>query len=248
MINYLYDGSFEGLLTSIYEAYYRHEQPDHIYYSDYIQVNLLDTNIQITTDSEKAAKVYDSIGQKISHQALKNVYHAYLSELNDIEIKILNYVRLGFKKGKEVDLYLSDDRVLAIHTAAKKVTRECHLMVGLLRFKQLENDIYYAQYKPDHNITPLISGHFVDRFSDQKWVIHDVKRKYAAVYDQKSCIFTDISDEMVPLISYTSDNYEKLWKNYFTNICIKERINPKLQKHNMPVRYWEFLTEKNCLI
>jgi len=244
VINYLYDGSFEGLLTSIYEAYYRHEHPDHIYSSDYIQVNLLDTNIQITTDAEKATKVYDSIGQKISHQALKNIYYAYLSELNDIEIKILNYVRFGFKKGKEVDLYLSDDRVLAIHTAAKKVTRESHLMVGLLRFKQLENNIYYAQYKPDHNITPLISGHFVDRFSDQNWIIHDVKRKYAAVYDKNSCIFTDISDEMTPLFFNISDDYEKLWKNYFTNICIKERINPKLQKQYMPVRYWKFLTEK----
>jgi probable DNA metabolism protein len=244
MLNYLYDGSFEGLLTCIYEAYYRHEQPSHIYSSKYIQLNLLDTNIRISTDPEKASKVYDSIAKKISYQCLKNVYHAYLSELNDIEVNILNYIRFGFKIGKDVDLYLSDDRVLAVHNAVKKVTRESHLMVGLLRFKHLENNIYYAQYKPDHNITALISGHFVDRFADQSWVIHDVKRNYAAVYDTKSCIFTDISDEEVAITTNTGDDYEKLWKNYFNNICIKERINPRLQKQYMPSRYWNFLTEK----
>lgn len=244
MVNYLYDGSFEGLLTSIYEAYYRHETPNHIYSYDYIQQSLIDSNIHIITDPEKASKVYESIHKKISYPSLKNVYHAYLSELDDIEVNILNYIRLGFKKGKEIDLHLSDDTVLAIHTSAKKVTRESHLMIGLLRFKQLENNVYYAQYKPDHNITTLISSHFVNRFSDQCWVIHDVKRNYAAVFDKNSCIFTDISEEVDLSSLNISDNYEKLWKNYFTNICIKERVNPKLQKHNMPARYWKFLTEK----
>jgi len=244
MVNYLYDGSFEGLLTCIYEAYYRSEKPDRIYSSEYVQQNLLDENIQISTDPDKASKVYDSIARKISYQCLENIYHAYLSELSGIETNILNYVRLGFKKGKDVDLYLSDDRVLAVHTAAKKVTRECHLMVGLLRFKKLDNNIYYAQYKPDHNITTLISGHFVDRFSDQSWVIHDVKRNYAAVFDKKVCIFTDVSEEAIPITYGIGDDYEKLWKDYFNNICIKERINPKLQKQYMPARYWKFLIEK----
>lgn len=244
MINYLYDGSFEGLLTSIYEAYYRHESPAQISLSDCIQQSLLDTNIHIITNPEKASKVYDSICKKISYQSLKNIYHAYLSELSNIEVNIFNYVRLGFKKGKELDLHLSDDTVLNIHTAAKKVTRESHLMIGLLRFKKFENNIYYAQYKPDHNVTTLISNHFINRFSDQSWIIHDVKRHYAAVFDKNSCIFADVSEQLELSTSNSRDNYEKLWKNYFTNISIRERVNPKLQKNNMPARYWRFLTEK----
>lgn len=244
MLNYFYDGTFEGLLSSVYEAYYRHESPAHIYLSTCIQQNLLDTNAHITTDDKKASKVYNSIREKISYQALQNVYHAYLSEQDNIEVHILNYIRFGFKEGRKVDLYLSDDRVLAVHTAAKKVTRESHLMVGLLRFKQLENDIYYAQYSPDHNITALISGHFVKRFSDQNWIIHDLKRNYAAVFDKNNCIFVDTAGKIGLSSSNSSDNYENLWKNYFANICIRERINPKLQKHNMPARYWNFLTEK----
>lgn len=243
MINYFYDGTFEGLLTAVYESYYRHEAPSHINSTTSIQQSMLDINVHITTDAKKASKVYNSIREKISYQALKNIYHAYLSELCDIEVNILQYIRLGFKEGKNVDLHLSDDRVMAVHSATRKVMHEQHLMVGMLRFKQLENNVYYAQYTPDHNITTLISGHFVRRFSDQNWIIHDLKRKYAAVFDRNSCIFIDLDDEF-QTYSDKSDNYEDLWKNYFTNICIKERVNPKLQKRNMPARYWRFLTEK----
>ena len=38
MITYIYDGSFEGLLTSIYEAFYARIKPDDIKASeDYIE-------------------------------------------------------------------------------------------------------------------------------------------------------------------------------------------------------------------
>jgi len=69
---------------------------------------------------------------------LENVYHAYLSELDNIDTYILRYLRIGFKKGKSVDLYLTSEEVLKVHSAAKKVRTESHLMLGLLRFKKLK--------------------------------------------------------------------------------------------------------------
>jgi len=47
--------------------------------------------------------------RKISYDALRNVYHAYLSELDNIDTYILRYLRIGFKKGKSVDLYLTSE-------------------------------------------------------------------------------------------------------------------------------------------
>ena len=37
--------------------------------------------------------------------------------------------------------------------------------------------------------------------------------------------------------------YEELWKEYFNNMAIESRKNPKAQKRSMPVRYWKHLTE-----
>ncbi|WP_302587710.1 DUF4130 domain-containing protein, partial [Paraprevotella clara] len=31
---------------------------------------------------------------------------------------------------------------------------------------------------------------------------------------------------------------------YFKAICIKERLNPRKHRKDMPVRYWKYLTEK----
>jgi len=35
-----------------------------------------------------------------------------------------------------------------------------------------------------------------------------------------------------------------MWKEYFKTIAIKERINPKLHRQHLPVRFWKYMTEK----
>lgn len=244
MFNYYYDGTFEGLLTAVYESYYSSQPPGKILCHKNMQENIFEKNVHITTDNEKASKVYDAIRKKISYNALKNVYHAYLSELDEIDTYIYGYLRLGFKKGRSVDLYLSMEEVLKVHSAAKKVRSESHRMLGLLRFRKLEGELYYAPFSPDYNITALISTHFTQRLSDQLWVIHDTKRNYAAVYDMQECILTDLPSELQYQTNKGDDQFEELWKKYFKSICIKDRINPKLQKQNMPVKYWKYLIEK----
>ena len=38
--------------------------------------------------------------------------------------------------------------------------------------------------------------------------------------------------------------FKQLWKTYFKAISIRERLNPRKQRNDMPVRYWKHLTEK----
>lgn len=242
--NYYYDGSFDGLLTAVYEAYYRKESPSGIYPDSFPQQSLCEKHVHIPTDYEKAARVYNAIDSKISGEALENVYYAYLSEMENISTHIYDYLKMGFKVGKSIDLHLSDDRVLRVHSAARKVRRECHLMLGLLRFKKFAKDLYYAAYSPDNNITVLICPHFKDRLSDQNWIIHDVKRNLAGVYDKEECVFIDLPSDFQYSIEANGDTFENLWKEYYKSICIKERKNLKLHKQLVPVRYWKYLTEK----
>ena len=44
MIYYVYDSTFDGLLTCIYEAYYRHESPDDIVPMERVDDNFLIQN------------------------------------------------------------------------------------------------------------------------------------------------------------------------------------------------------------
>lgn len=245
MINYIYDGSFDGLMTSIYEAYYRPDKPDNIIPDEDFQQSLFSNNIYINTDIEKSNKVQNAIVNKISYNALKNVFYVFLSELEGSSTLIYKYLKLGFKVGCNIDRHLSDDTVLNMHKIKHKVTFEAHRMKGLLRFRLLECNIYYSDICPDHNIIGLLAPYFAERFADQDFIIHDVRRKLSVVYNKKEWIMTDIPP-LQHMISEKEDEirFQNLWKQYFKSIAIKERINPRLQRHYMPRRYWDYLIEK----
>jgi len=114
-----------------------------------------------------------------------------------------------------VDLYLTSEEVLKVHSAAKKVRTESHLMLGLLRFKKLKGGLYYAPYSPVYNIT-----------------VFGVCPINFGLYNTSKCVFTDLPAELQYQSAKTDDQFEELWKNYFNSICIKDRVNPKLQKQN----------------
>ena len=252
-ISYLYDGSFYGLLTVIYESYYSHTIPVNISQalgaSD-SQESFLTTYKLINTDSEKAEKVYNAILHKICFQALDNLYLAFLSSIKGKELIIYNYIKLGFNIGKAIDSHLYTQEVSDLHKIVKKVTKEVHAMSGFIRFTYI-NNFYYATYKPDHNISELIAPHFADRFADQYFIIHDIRRNIAIIYDTKEWILTSFYESELQELStfdeeLTSNNnicYEKLWKEYFVNIAIKQRRNERQQKRSMPKRYWENMLE-----
>ncbi len=244
MLNYIYDGSFEGLLTSIYEAYYRHENPDRIIPDKLPQLNMLDVNVEIPTHAEKASKVYNSILDKISSDALDNVYYAYLSEEAESGKNIYEYLKLGWKIGAKVDMFLSEDRVLRLHKTAQRVGIERHRMLGLLRFGECRDGIYYSQIEPDNNILQLLAPHFANRMADQNWIIHDIRRGIAAIYNMKNWIITELELNSLPDMSSREDFYQSLWRQYFSSISIDSRRNLKLQLQHMPRRYWPHLTEK----
>ncbi|WP_406243423.1 TIGR03915 family putative DNA repair protein [Tissierella carlieri] len=244
MLHYIYDGSFDGLLTSIYEAYYGREDIDDIVPEDSMEENFLVQKVFISTDGEKSRKVYEAIKNKISEEALKRVFYAYLSELPRHGITILKYLQLGFKFGPQVDLNLSNDIILKMDNINYKVGMEKHRMLGLIRFKQLENGILYSSIEPDYNIVGLLAPHFASRMMNENWAIHDVKRGIGVLYNKKEWVIKDIEVTDSLIIKEDEEDYQELWKAYFKSIAIQSRINPKLQKRNMPMRYWKHLVEK----
>ena len=244
MLHYIHDGSFEGLLTCIYESFYRHEKPEKILRQLAQQKNLFEKIVEIPTDKEKAMKVYNAIKEKISYSALKNAYFTYLSDLDSADYWVFEYLKLGWKIGRDLDLHLSDDRVLKVHQISRKVLMENHRMLGLIRFKQLSEHLYYAAIEPDFNVTALVAPHFAKRMADQHWIIHDVKRGLAAMYNKMEWVLTAMPSTEILSVGEKELDYQELWKEYFKSIAIPNRLNPKLQKQFMPQRYWKHLVEK----
>jgi len=243
MVDYLYDGTFEGLLTCVYHHYYE-EKASGIYPKERYQANLFTTHRIIDTEEEKTVRVYDAIEQKISADDLRRIYRVFLSYDPNKENMILRYIRLGFRLGPKISLLHSDPVVFDMQQCERKVSCEVHRLEGLVRFSVLSpGEILYCCIEPDHDVLELMADHFSDRYRNEPFLIHDKRRKKAIFAQNGEWYITDFRDEDLPQISKEEQDYRLLWKKYFETIAIKERINPACQKRCMPARYWKNLTE-----
>lgn len=242
MIDYIYDGSFEGMLTCIYHNYYT-EPASGIYSKNEYQASMLQESKDQKTEEEHADKVYDAIRSKVSAYDLRRIYKVYKSSVDERENKILEYLKFAFKQGSSISLLHGDDRVFQVQKIEKKVNFEIHRLQGLIRFNLIGEKVMYSPVEPDHDVLEFLAPHFSRRFGEENFIIHDKRRSKAVISSQKQWYISDFHDEQVPLEGEKENKYEDLWHGYFKAIAIKERINPRCQKAFMPVRYWKHLTE-----
>lgn len=244
MKEYIYDNTFEGLLTAIFYAYSCKEDCILTKSKDYI-VSFLNEVLNISTEYDKFDRVYKSIVDKLNNETLRNIYYLYLSDIADSDSLTLKYLKLCYKFGTNINLAKNNDIIILVDKYTRKVYGEAHRFNGFVRFKEVAPLSFYASIEPDHNILPLIINHFTKRFSDQNFIIHDLKRDLAIVYNKKSAIITDFKKEDSKIFtSYvTDDEFETLWKTFYNSVNIKERENHKLRNRSMPKRYWNHLTE-----
>lgn len=238
---FITDGTPEGFYTAVFNAY---REKDAVITSRRDMQLSFDTTAQnVETETEKAMRVRAKL-DKIDRFAAGDVDLALRSNDSLKEQAAFEYIRLLVEKGRPVRRMLSLPAVIEITDIIHRVKGEIHNMKGFLRFMESESGVMYAPYSPDNDITDLIAPHFKARMGAQKFVIHDIKRKKAALCDGKSWFMAEVGDVEIYLSEYEKA-FEKLWKKYYSSVNIKERPHEKQMKGYMPVRYWKFLPEKN---
>ena len=244
MIDYLYDGSFSGYLTAIFYAYPQKETVQ-IFKEQTYSPYLLSTPQFIPTEEDKAERVSDSILSKLSFSTLDHLYQLFLCEEDGADTLGLNYLKLCYRYGDSINLAKNNDCIRKVDLSCKRVWTEVHRFLGFIRFKEIAPLTFYAAIEPDHNILPLMMGHFKERFSDQNFIIHDQKRHAAMIYDQKEIYIRYLSlEESLSLAkAEISDRFEDLFKTYYNATTIEARKNPRLQNSWMPKRYYKHLVE-----
>ena len=245
MNTYLYDGTFDGLLTAYFYAY-----KDTNLYTICAQAKhqpaLHETIKQITTQTDKAERIRKSVYDKLSSTVMYNLYLLYLSELPDCDVLGLYYLRLCYQHGISINQAKHHPVIRQVEDYRYKVTRELDHMKGFLRFQQIDKQVYYAKFAPDHNQLPLLRRHLMKRFSDQKWIVHDQRRNIALVYNLFDSMIVPLTqEEATALLQDKQDDYIHLFQRYFNTIAIKERTNKRLQDQSMPYRYRQYIPETN---
>lgn len=245
MAVFLYDGSFEGFLTVLERLFSAKEEPGEISSSPPLHADLFHPPTTVETDVEAADAFLVKVGQRISRETQRTLYHTFLSEAEGMEMALYRWLELGFRSGRRVEGLLSHDRVLPVNRLVRKVRFEAHRLKGFVRFRELAEGFWYAPLSPDHAVLTLIAPHFARRFSDQNWVLHDLKRGMAAVHDAGRREWTTVPLELSgePEASEKEVLCSELWKRYFAGVTVEGRMNRKLQDQHVPRRYRQHLTE-----
>lgn len=239
---YLYDGTFDGLLSIVFSCFYQRIIPFDIVTNDY-EINLFHDYLPIRTNYKHANKVYHGILQNISSSALYFIHRAFLSNDKKKDMYILKYILLGFKLGPKVDHLLTDVNVSTVQNLSKKVLGESHRLLGLVRFIDLGNNMFYSKIHPDHNVLEIVGNHFIHRLPSQNFILHDKNRDLAFLYNTKTYTIVEAKNLNVK-ISQEEKYYQNLWKTFYHSIAITERTNLRLQMQYMPKKYWQDLIEK----
>jgi probable DNA metabolism protein len=250
---YLCDDSIDGIFTAIYQAWssrYGHANikiEEKSEGSKYSNIELFAEYLPVETDYYLAAKVSDSIRRKISEEAFEMCCRTALSDHPGKADLIYRFLILGFAAGPSIIEHMSNEVVNCIFKVNKYVNNEAHHLLGFIRFSEQENGLLTSTIHPKNNVLTLVTPHFADRLPEERFLIYDENRKLATLHvPGRQWILAQVPEleqETLEGITIREDEYRDLWKAFYQHICIKERVNLKLQRNNLPLRFREDMTE-----
>lgn len=253
MVIFIYDKTFEGLLTAVFDAYFRRVFPDMLLTEGEPLPLFYDEIVTVSSDEEKSSRVWKGLQKKLSAISLSGLTVTWLSELPGVDLLLFRYMRKAIDSPRSIELNFGDSDVLEVSKIWKKVGNERMRVIQFFRFQKAADGTFFSAVEPLYNVLPLMIDFLKDRFADQKWLIYDLKREYGYYYDLKETIEVSFENKEAHLLSGKLNEslmdedeklFQRLWKTYFKSIAIKERLNPRLHRQNMPARFWKYMTEK----
>ena len=239
---YIYNNDFLSLLNLIETLILNKIKPNNIKNEDYTP-NLFE--IIVNLDLKIKANVINTTISKIGKINFNIIANVFLSTENNKEL-IIYYFYLNSIKFKDKVIYM---RNLKCVTSALKiykyVKQETHKYKGFTRFKELENNILYAEIAPTNDILFHISKHFKNRINNEYWIIKDIKRNVYSIYNKNDFLIVkgDNFKLINNVISKNELDIEELWKDFYKIIGINERKNDRCRMNFMPKKYWKYMIE-----
>jgi probable DNA metabolism protein len=138
----------------------------------------------------------------------------------------------------------ADADVRRAHALAQAVRRDAHKMKAFVRFRAVPGDAnaFIAWFEPEYRVVDRVAPFFARRFSGMRWAILTPYR--SARWDGQALAF---GEGALPGDAPGEDAREGLWRTYYAHIFNPARLNPRMMRQEMPVRYWKHLPEAQLL-
>lgn len=136
MTIFLYDNTFEGLLTSVFEAYSRRTFPDALLPVGEPLPLFHDEVFTVMTDEEKSGRVWRGLQKKLSSSALTCLAQCWLAEEEETALLLFRYIRKAIDAPRSIETNFSDPDVLAFSRMWKRVDWERLRLLQFVRFQK----------------------------------------------------------------------------------------------------------------
>lgn len=239
-MRYIYDNTYEGLLSAIYEVFaFCDRNAEIVAARDLPGPSLYETR-ETPTDEAHAASVSSWL-ERLGGNVSGGFYIAWLSREPGIDDLILAVMRIAKKHKCDPFALRQYQQVCDLDGARRRVGSEAHRMLQFVRFVKLEERVYAADIRTDYDVLQLIGEHFHRRFRDVAFMIRDIERGRAILSNPREWYIAELPEYNPPIRG--DDKYETLWREYFKTIAIEQRVNLRLQQHFVPKKYRSTMTE-----
>ena len=235
---YFTDGTKQAFLTAFLLVY---DDGEAYITSTQAQLALGQKSVFVKADFARAERAEKRLTQ-LDGGCMKDLDYLLRSGDSSREQIAFRYLKLITVKKRPVRRMLAEDAVIAATECIRRVTFEIHRLHGFVRFMESESGALYAPISPDNDIVDLLVPHFRARLPEFPFVLHDVKRKKAAIYDGKAVFLAPLERAEV-VLSADETKWQALWRRYYKSVNIPERERLKQMRGYMPVRYWKFMPE-----
>lgn len=92
MLVYTFDLTLDGVLSAVFDAYFRHQQPDMLIGEGEQMPLFCEETWQVVTTEEKASRVWAGLEKHVSKEALKLLMVSWQSEEKALSTPLFHYI------------------------------------------------------------------------------------------------------------------------------------------------------------
>lgn len=222
MTTWLYDGTFDGFLSAVFDLYWQRTADVRIRKELVYIPSMREQAIFMPTVTANAERVWIGLGKRLSPRVMQDLFACYLAEQDGEEDNMVAFIRYVFATGQALEPDAQHPGLLRVKELAAKAWQEKQALEEQLRFEIAieEEPLYYAMVEQAYNVLPLTVAYFKQRYTAQRWFIYDLGRRYGIFYAHGRADATVLLFEAAQRATHdiaavwTPDEgmYRRLWK------------------------------------
>ena len=211
---YEYDGTLEGFLCCVYDSYVYKESPVG-FSADEGSLSLYEVRA-VVTDAAHGRRVYQGLVRR-SGKAANILQRAFLTCMEDKEMRLYAFVRRVFQEGGGFMQDLSDPVCYPLHKAIRHMNGELEKLRGFVRFSDY-NSVLGAVIEPKNRVLPLLRHHFCDRYANETFFIFDRTHREVLLYARGVSRIAPLEHLELAVPDDKELQYRRLWKTFFETV------------------------------